>query len=378
GGQLPTVFKTHFTEVGQCIDAGYVADLSDVLQERGYDGMFNSKVLDVVSRDGQIYAFPTEAYMLGMAYNTELFEAAGLMETDGTPKQPETWDDVVEFAVKIKEATGKPGFIFPSSSNYGGWLFTNLAWSFGTEFMKQEEDGSWKATFNSEECAAALQWVKDLKWKYDVLPSNTLIDGSEYYKLFSTGNGAMLIAAGDCPKRVTQYDMKPDQLGMFAIPAGPARHVSLLGGTLNSVSGTSTDKQKEAAVRWIETSTSFKATDAYKDTTERDIQRKLNENQLIGIKSMSVWSEEAESVQYMNELIDKYANSNPNHVRLYNEFVNSDVEIQAEEPMCSQELYGILDGCIQEVLINKNADCAALLDKACQDFQTNYLNNISF
>ena len=29
--------------------------------------------------------------------------------------------------------------------------------------MKQDADGKWKATFNSEECAKALQWVKDLK-----------------------------------------------------------------------------------------------------------------------------------------------------------------------------------------------------------------------
>ncbi len=31
----------------------------------------------VVSRDGKIYAFPTYAYVLGLGYNTELFEAAG-------------------------------------------------------------------------------------------------------------------------------------------------------------------------------------------------------------------------------------------------------------------------------------------------------------
>ena len=51
---------------------------------------------------------------------------------------------------------------------------------------------------------------------------------------------------------------------------------------------------------------------------------------------------------------------------------------KAEEPICAQELYGILDNCIQEVLTNKDADCAALLEKACSDFQKNYLDNIEF
>ena len=86
--------------------------------------MFNKSVLDIISKDGKIYAFPTGAYVLGLAYNTEMFQAAGLMESDGTPKQPKDWYELAEFAKKIKDATGKAGFVFPTSTNYGGWIFT--------------------------------------------------------------------------------------------------------------------------------------------------------------------------------------------------------------------------------------------------------------
>ena len=74
------------------------------------------------------------------------------------------------------------------------------------------------------------------------------------------------------------------------------------------------------------------------------------------------------------------ANANVNHVRLYNEFVADmgDCELRPEEPVCAQELYGILDGCIQEVLTNKDADPATLLEKANADFQSNYLDNIDY
>ncbi len=92
---------------------------------------------------------------------------------------------------------------------------------------------------------------------------------------------------------------------------------------------------------------------------------------------MSSWSQESEALKYEHELIDKYANSNPNHVRLYNEFVaNCSAELQPEEPVCAQGLYGILDGCIQEVLTNKDADCKSLIEKANNDFQVNYLDNL--
>ncbi len=58
--------------------------------------------------------------------------------------------------------------------------------------------------------------------------------------------------------------------------------------------------------------------------------------------------------------------------------ISAIVNFRPEEPICAQELYGILDGCIQEVLTNKDADCAALLEKANSDFQSNYLDNIDY
>lgn len=379
GGQLPTVYLTHYTEMPQIMESGYSADITDALSSRGYDGKFNQQILDVVSKDGRIYAFPYEAYVLGLACNTELMEAAGLMEEDGTPKQPKDWYELADFAVKIKEATGKPGFVFPSSGNNGGWIFMPVAWSFGVDFMEQDETGAWKATFNTPEAAEALQYIKDLKWKYDVLPSNTLIDGTEYYKTFATGNAGILIAAGDIPRRLTQYGMTPDQLGMMAMPEGPRRHVTLLGGNVYCISNEATEDQIDASLRWIETKNSYNATDEYKTNTDKDINTKLEEGQLIGIKSLSPWSEYAEALTYLNNLIGEKANSNPNHVKLYNDFVeNCPAEIQAEEPVCAQELYGILDSCIQEVLTNENADCAAILEKANSDFQHNYLDNLDF
>ena len=94
------------------------------------------------------------------------------MEADGTSKQPKDWMELVEFAKIIKHKTGKAGFIIPTTNNCGGWFFTNIAWSFGTDFMEQREDDTWEATFNTPETIEALQFIKDLKWKYDVFSNN--------------------------------------------------------------------------------------------------------------------------------------------------------------------------------------------------------------
>ena len=65
---------------------------------------------------------------------------------------------------------------------------------------------------------------------------------------------------------------------------------------------------------------------------------------------------------------------------MYNDFISNlgDCELRPEEPVCAQELYGILDSCIQEILTNKDADISELVRKANKDFQANYLDNVDY
>lgn len=380
GGQLPTVYGTGFTEVPQIIAAGYSADITDELKKQGIYDKINKNVLELVSEDGKVYAFPYAAYILGIAFNVDDFEKAGLMNADGTPQQPKTWDELAEFAVKLKQATGKPGFVFPTANNNGGWQFTQIAWSYGANFMEKDSDGKWKAIFNSPECAEALQWIKDLKWKYDVLPANTLIDHTELYKTFGTGGASMVIGAGDTPRKLISYDMDPNSLGMMATPAGPKEWVTLMGGSVNLVSNKATEKQIEGSLKWLSTAYTPEATDEYKLNLEQEFESRIATGELVTVKSMSPWSVDSDAIKYRDELVDKYANGDPAHVKLYNDFVLDlgDCKLRAEEPVCAQELYGILDNCIQEVLTNKDADPAALLEKANSDFQANYLDNLDY
>ena len=378
GGQLPTLYTTHFTEASQLISAGYAADLTDTLKKHNISDSFNKDIIKLLSKDDKVYGFPIAAYALGISGNVELMTAAGLVEADGTPKQPKDWSELAEFAVKIKKATGKPGFAIPTSNNCGGWIFMPIAWSYGVEFMKKDGD-KWVATFNTPEAAAALQYVKDLKWKYDVFPSNVLIDQSEYHKLFGTGNVGMIIE-GDVSKRVMTYGMTKDQIVMMAMPSGPKKHVTLLGGTLFAVSNKATEDQIDGALKWAEMSYTPFLSDKYKANLEKSTNASLEKGELIGIKAISTWNDTAETIKYRNDYIDSKANINTNHIKLYNDFLANpgDCELRAEESVCAQELYSVLDNCIQEVLTNKDADCAALLEKANADFQKNYLDNTDY
>ena len=362
-------------EFSKLTDGDYVEDMTDAMKANGFYENLNPKIRDILSVDGKIYAMPTEAYVLGLNINVDLFERAGLMEADGTPKQPKDWYELAEMAKEIKDKTGEAGFVFQTSNNCGGWIFTNIAWSFGVNFMKANDDGTWTATFDTPEAVEALQFIKDLKWKYDCVPSNVNVDAEEAKKSLCTGKADMMI---DGPiDWINKYEMDVNDYGMLAIPAGPKKHVALMGGKISTVQKSKDSKDKvDAALKWIEfNGTDYTVDDAQKIKIEENLQDRLNKGTWVGIKGLSLWNENSQNAKVKGELIDKMCNINPNHVKLYNESIfDNDLQFQAEEPMCAQDLYGLLDNIIQEVYTNENADCAALIKQANENFQKNYLD----
>jgi len=119
--------------------------------------------------------------------------------------------------------------------------------------------------------------------------------------------------------------------------------------------------------------------DSAKETMEKNIQSNVRDGIAVGVQSLSIWHDDSEKTAYQNELLEKYYNMKPNAVKLYNESLNnSEIELQPEEPVCAQDLYAVLDTCIQQVLNDENADCMAIMEKANNDFQVNYLDNVDY
>lgn len=378
-GTLPNLFFSHFSEFQKIYDGGYAADITDIMKETGYYDNMNPILRDIVSRDGKIYALPTNAYAIGLNFNASLLKQAGYINADGTPKQPKDWFEMAEMAKHIKEVTGVPGFVLETSSNCGGWFMTNIGWSFGVDWMEQDADGKWKATFDTQEAVDTLQFIKDLKWKYNCVPDNNIVDQTEAHKLFATGQAAMLLD-GPIEGYLTKYEFNTKDYGMMAIPAGPAKHVALLGGTVQFVSNKTTPEQMKGLFKWLDfTARGYTIDDDAKERSEKNYKLNSDNGQPIGVKALSPWSDDSEVVKFSHSMIDKYLNEEPANIKLYNEAIRStEIELQAEEPVCTQDLYGVLDSIIQEVYSNENADCAALIKQANSDFQKNFLDNLDY
>lgn len=375
-GQLPNLIRPWYTEINMLIKQGYVADITEQLKKAGYIDEINPELLKMVSDDeGRVYAIPLNAYAQGLYINKKLFREAGLVDENGKVKIPNTYDEVAEYSKIISEKTGKAGLLLPTTNNCGGWHFLNIAWSYGVEFAKQDEDGKWKACFDTKEAIEALQYVKDLKWKYNGIGEQSVINQDDLYKYFGTNQAAMMFADPPCSKLVTQYGMNKDDIYVARMPEGPKGRFSQMGGNLWVFGSQSTPEQIEAGIKWLGyTGVTPFSDDETLANYRRSLEDSIEKNEIVLPKvAFKIWNDN-EKTEKIDQIRKEYSNVAYEDYEMY--FGFEDVTIRPEPAACAQELYSILDGCIQEVITNKDADVEELIKTANEDYQLNHLNKM--
>ncbi|HCD46320.1 MAG TPA: sugar ABC transporter substrate-binding protein [Lachnoclostridium sp.] len=368
-GNLPTIFDTWFTEPQKLINGGFVADITDELKARGWDTAMNPSIRDMLSKDGRIYGLPRDGYALGLMLNVELFEEAGLVDANGYPLYPKTWDELAKTAKTIKDKTGQAGFCLLAKDGAGGWHFSNIAWGFGATFTL-EKDGKYVANVNSPEAIAAMEYVKSLKWDYDVLTADpTNEDWGTGFGALGTGTAAMYIAANDAVNQPTQVNGLPvDKLSIVPIPAGPKGQYSLSGGTPYMFSKDATPDQINAALDYLEIMGKAPvATEVAIAGMKADDQNKIN-NHVPVIPRFPCWVDQ-KVLDAENAVTEEYSNVD---MKLFNDYFNiikTNGNLRAEEPGSAQDLYAELTKVLQAVITDKNADIPALMKTANDNYQ---------
>ena len=362
GDQLPTLFKTYFTEPEKFIGQDAVSDLTPYFEEAGLADVFNANVLAIAGQDGKLYGIPTFAYSLGLAYNIEMLEAAGF------DAPPATWDELAEMAVALTDKdAGVAGFAFINDgSGATGWHYTNIAYGFGAtpeDIIQPNGDGTYTAKFGDGAPVEALQFVHDLAWEYDVLPGATL-DWANITEALASDRVAMVIYAGDqFSFMLNQFpDADLTKFGYAPVPAGPEGRIALTGGDVWMVDSAASDDEREAAFyfqMWrqldpVEYETSI--------VTQAETGRAVGQPVLplyVGDYQAKV---EEFRAQYDVLPVENYV--------LFNDAVKSgELKLQAEPPAKAQDYYAELGVLVGEVLANEDVDIAGRLAEVEEEFQ---------
>lgn len=372
--QLPTVYKTNYTEFQKIVNQGYAADITKQMEENGYAEALNPIMKDFISSDGKYYAIPVQsgAYALGLACNKNLFEKAGLINADGSIKAPSTYEELVDYSKIIKEKTGAYGIALPTMNNEGGWFFSMIAWAHGTNFIT-EKNGKYIASFDTEECQNALRLYQDLRWKHEVIPNNAFVSRDDARKLFATDQAAMYFDAQPSKTLTTKYNMDKDNLIFVRVPGEKAGRLSLMGGSIYMINPDATPEQIDAVFKWVDIcGEGPRMTEDGIKSFEASLQADVADEAIVPDRdAFSVWTNE-ELTSKRNELRAKYTNIDPSHVADYCSF--EDVTIRKEEYPCCQQLYTVLDEGIQLVLSKKNTDVKDVVKEMAHKFQVNHLD----
>ena len=371
-GNCPTVFEAWYSEPDKLISSGYIRDITDILNERGWLDKMNISVRNNLSdSNGRVYGIPNIGYVLGLMVNVDMFKKSGLVDENGVPKYPATWDELAQDAKLIKDATGQAGFCLLAHDLGAGWHFSNIAWSFGAKLVTCNDDGTYTYHLDSDEAVAAMEFVKSLKWDYDVLTDDPLAEHWDTgFENIAAGTAAMYIAANDAVNQPVEKGLNIDGFGLGAMPAGPAGAYGLSAATFYAFSADATDEQVNAALDYLVLmGKSPIATEAVKAGI-LDAAKQNNEAGIPVIRSVSGWnSPEIEAAE--TEAIQKFGNVNEALYSSYFDFIKNG-NIKAEESGHTSTMYGELTVVIQEVLTNRDADVAALMKTANENCQSDF------
>lgn len=143
---------------------------------------FLPNVLELaLNSEGKQVGIPYSLSTPVLYVNTDLLQEAGITDTE-----PETWQEVREIAKTVKETTGKYGLYIQEPKDF--WAQQAIIESNGGKLLTTNADGTYEATFASEEGIEAMQTYADMVAEGSALH----IGWEEGAQSFVDGNCAML------------------------------------------------------------------------------------------------------------------------------------------------------------------------------------------
>ena len=192
-GDAPDIFEGG--SIKKMIEQGQVAPINDLpggeefLKYYKEHDMLTNEVTDF---DGKTYIVPRSVTLRGLIYNKDMFKEAGIVDKDGNPTPPKTFDEMREYAKKLTNPSkNQYGYILPLK--WTGWFGSdvrNVAQaSIGNIGYDMVND-----TFDYKEMAPILETYMKMYKDGSCMPGSEGIDNDQARAYFSSGNIGMKMA----------------------------------------------------------------------------------------------------------------------------------------------------------------------------------------
>ena len=169
-GDPPDVVIYHINEMPQYAEAGVVTPIGDLVEEVGVDmTQFTEAVLDMSMWNDELYGFALDIHPIGMYYNVDMVEAAGL-DPDTPPTTAEellTWAEALTLDSDSDGLVDQYGVSAPAVNVMTFRLWWGLIFQNGGSFISDDLS---EITVATPEAGEGLEFLRDLVYEYGYAP----------------------------------------------------------------------------------------------------------------------------------------------------------------------------------------------------------------
>jgi ABC-type glycerol-3-phosphate transport system substrate-binding protein len=242
-GDLPDMAQIAIEYLDVFIADERISPITDYISDEDRDDIL-AQFWNGVTRDREIYAYPFNQSVQVLYYNKDAFRKAGL----DPEKPPKTWSELIEYGKVLTKDFNGDGIIDQWAvlvSLEGVFGFTPLIRQVGGEFLNEDRTA---ALFAGEEGVRVMNLVRDMAYKYKIMPSNwTLFEGTNAFL-----QGKIAMGPITCAGIKFAEENLPWELGIAPLPYIENKSV-LLGGAGIVIFSKSSSRRKAALnfIQWL-------------------------------------------------------------------------------------------------------------------------------
>lgn len=136
-GQPPDVAIMHLSVLPDYASKGVLTPVKDYVPKVFLDE-YLPNIIERAHYNGELVALPLDTHPLVFYYNKKVLESAGLVDADGNPKVPQTWDEYIAWGQEAQSATGDYGASIDKFAMLGERWFIALYNQLGGSFYSEK------------------------------------------------------------------------------------------------------------------------------------------------------------------------------------------------------------------------------------------------
>lgn len=238
GGSLPDVFWMHTQSFMSYAENELLLDLTDLAESSDLVdlNLYPDDLVEMFHYEEELYGFSKDFDSIGLWYNREIFDEAGLEYPDETW----TWNDLLDNALLLNNPDeGIYGFLAPNNRNGG---YHNFIYQNGGYVINEDKtESGWDLVETQE---AVQQWV-DFSLVHEVSPTIEQFAENDPLTYFQSGRAAMSFFGSWFASDLASNEYTAEHVDVTVLPEGPGGRATIYNGLANSVAA-STDHPEEA------------------------------------------------------------------------------------------------------------------------------------